>query len=122
MALRIDATKNKGRGVFATTRISAGELIERAPVHVVSKALGCYIEKIFLADYLFWWGDELALPFGHFILYNHSYSPNALFVIRLDDLIIELVALRDIGAGEEILFNYNGDPKNDQPVWFEVKE
>ena len=122
MALRIDAAKNKGRGVFAATRISAGELIERAPVHVIPDRDWCHIEETLLLDYCFLWGDRSAIPFGKFLLYNHSYSPNALYVKRLDDRIIEMVALRDIEAGEEILINYNGDPGDDTPVWFEVKE
>ena len=120
MAVRVDFTKAKGRGVFATRHFAKGELIERAPVHILPTWQWCHIEKTVLSSYGYLWGDEMALTFGHFIFYNHSYSPNAQYVKRLDDRIIEMVALRDIEAGEEILANYNGDPEDDAPVWFEV--
>lgn len=119
---RVDYTKSKGRGVFAARRFVKGELIERAPVVVVPTWQWYYLEKTFLLDYSFLWGDELAVAFGHFSLCNHSYSPNSVCVRRLDDRIVELVALRDIEIGEEIVWNYNGDPDDDTPVWFEVKD
>jgi SET domain-containing protein len=31
---------------------------------------------------------------------------------------MEVVAIRDIHAGEEITINYNGDPENQAPLWF----
>jgi hypothetical protein len=33
----------------------------------------------------------------------------------------EFVALRDIAAGEEVTTNYNGDPDNSKPVWFDAQ-
>ena len=33
--------------------------------------------------------------------------------------LLEIVAHRAIGAGDEICINYNGDPDDDSPVWFE---
>ena len=32
---------------------------------------------------------------------------------------IHIVAVRAIGEGEEITINYNGDPMDPSPVWFE---
>jgi SET domain-containing protein len=122
MVVRIDFTKEKGRGVFAARHFAKGELIERAPVHVLSMCQFCYIVNTFLINYCFVWGDEMAVAFGTFFFLNHSYSPNAQYVKRLDDRIIELFARRDIEAGEEILDNYNGDPEDDTPLWFEVKD
>lgn len=122
MVVRVDFTRNKGRGVYATRHFDAGDLIERAPVHVIPNSEWCHVDKTVLTDYCFLWGDEMALPFGNFIFYNHSYSPNAHYVKRLDDRIIEMLALRDIENGEEILMNYNGDPEDDTPVWFEVED
>ncbi len=122
MALRVDSTRNKGRGVFATTPFHRGELIERAPVCVIPEKFWRHIENTVLKDYCFVWGDEMAVPFGHFMLYNHSYSPNAYYVKKLNDRILEMIALRDIEAGEEIVMNYNGDPEDDTPVWFEVRD
>jgi SET domain-containing protein len=31
------------------------------------------------------------------------------------------VALRDIEAGEEVTTNYNGNPDNLKPVWFDAQ-
>ena len=58
---------------------------------------------------------------GYGSLYNHSYRPNA----RYDDeegRIMVFTALRDIGRGEEITVNYNGEPGDETPVGFEVVE
>ena len=122
MTLRVDFTQGKGRGVFANRHYDKGELIERAPVIVLPTWQWCHIEKTVLSNYSFFWGDEMALAFGRFSFYNHSYRPNAEYLKRLEDRIIEMVALRDIEAGEEILTNYNGDPEDETPVWFEVKD
>ena len=122
MQVRVDFTTNKGRGVFAPIRFRKGELIERAPVQVMPNWQWCHIDKTLLTDYCFLWGDEMALPFGAFIFYNHSYSPNAYYAKRLDDGVIEMFSLRDIEAGEEILINYNGDPGDDTPMWFVVED
>jgi uncharacterized protein len=120
--LAVDWTQQKGRGAFAERRFLKGELIERAPIVVVPTWQWYYVEKTWLVNHCFLWGDEMAIAFGHFSIFNHSYCPNACYVKRLDDRIIEIVALRDIEAGEEIVANYNGLPDDDTPVWFEVKD
>ena len=42
-------------------------------------------------------------------------------LLQLDEHLIHFVALRDIAAGEEIVMNYNGEPTDLTPVWFELK-
>jgi hypothetical protein len=75
-----------------------------------------------VSDYCFAWGrGTVALALGYGSLYNHSYKPNA----RYDDVwpqTKEFTALRDIAPGEEITVNYNGDPEDRSPVWFDVIE
>lgn len=115
-------TKGKGRGVFAHAAIAKGALVERAPALVLTAEQYGHVEKTILADYCFSWGAETAIVLGHVMLYNHSYAPNAKFVKRLDERVIEMIALRDISAGEEIVWNYNGDPDDDSPLWFQVEE
>ena len=51
-------------------------------------------------------------------MYNHSYTPSAILDELFDELMIEIVALRDIRQGEEITVNYNGDPENQEALWF----
>ncbi|NJO31945.1 MAG: SET domain-containing protein [Rhodospirillales bacterium] len=46
-------------------------------------------------------------------LLNHSYSPNAQFIRHIDELTIDVVALRNISVGEEITIDYQ------MTLWFE---
>lgn len=59
---------------------------------------------------------------GHGSLYNHSYRPNAKYVRKVSEGVIDFVAVRDIEVGEEITVNYNGYPGDNEPVWFDVVE
>jgi SET domain-containing protein len=123
-AIEVKRVTGKGRGVFARKAIRRGEIIERVPVIVLPlrdvmrdpddwTGLGCYC---------FEWGREtVALALGFGSLYNHSFEPNA----RYDDEARQakvFSAIRDIDAGEEITINYNGDPDDRSPVWFDVRE
>lgn len=120
--LEVRAHPLRGRGVHARGTYVPGELIERAPVIVLdSSAMAC-IDTTRLYDYYFEWSDrgEIAIALGYLSLVNHSYKPNARYVKNEAALAIDLVAYRAIGAGEEITINYNGDPKDRTPVWFEV--
>src|SRR3954466_2785574 len=75
-----------------------------------------------LSHYHFAWGKGTgALALGYGSVYNHSYRPNA----RYDDVgpqTKEFTALRDIEPGEEIVVNYNGNPRSRTAVWFDVIE
>ena len=80
------------------------------------------LNDTFLYEYYFEWGKSgrkgaLALGFGS--LYNHSYAPNARYLPDFDLNILEFVAVRDIQPGEEICVNYNLDPDDQTPVWWE---
>jgi uncharacterized protein len=59
---------------------------------------------------------------GYISLYNHSYSPNAQLEQMLNELMMEIVAIKDIEVGQEITINYNGDPANQDPLWFTQRE
>lgn len=116
--LVIRPAPGKGRGVFTTRPIARGALIEQAPVVVIPEGQWEKFEKTILFHYYFSWGRDSALALGFGSLYNHSYQPNAKFVRRFKEEIMEFVALREIAAEEEILINYNGDPADDSPLWF----
>jgi SET domain-containing protein len=67
-----------------------------------------------LAHYPFIWDKENdALVLGIISLVNHSSDPNCITHYDFDDEMISLVAIRDIKAGEEIVYRYGS------PVWFE---
>ena len=119
--IEVKRTRDKGRGVFARHHIDEGQVIERVPVLVVPmREISNGNGRVKLEDYCFMWGrDTYALALGYGSMYNHSYQPNA----RYDDvgrLTKEFTALRDIEPGEEITINYNGDPDDDSPLWFDA--
>jgi SET domain-containing protein len=121
--IELGASPGRGRGVFARATIAAGETIETAPVIVLPNAHYVLIEDTVLYNYMFGWGPERidgALALGWGSLYNHSYAPNARYVRHMDAGRLDFVALRDIAAGEEITVNYNGEPDNMTPVWFDL--
>jgi len=112
-----------GRGIFATRNISKGELIHVAPVIISPSNEYKNLKKTIFVEYVFWWGENLeecALALGYGSLFNHSYTPNALYKLNLNQKTIDFYAHTDIKEGEEIMINYNGDPGNDKPVWFDV--
>ncbi|MGA9994408.1 MAG: SET domain-containing protein [Pyrinomonadaceae bacterium] len=123
--LEVRSVSDKGRGVFACVSFRRDEVIEATPVIVIPAEQWSHIEPTVLALYIYNFGPEgehaaIALGFGS--LYNHSYSPNAMYVKSWEERLIRFIALRDIEAGEEITVNYNGSPDDRQPIWFDVKE
>ncbi|MER2090523.1 SET domain-containing protein [Sporosarcina sp. JAI121] len=119
----IKDTGKYGRGIFATRDIKNGELIEISPVLTSSKNDWKYLEKTVLYDYCFTWGENYehtAIALGYGSLYNHSYSPNAMFTNNIDNLSIDFYAIADINDGQEITINYNEDPEDKSPLWFDV--
>jgi uncharacterized protein len=112
-----------GRGIFATRTIQKGELIHEAPVIVCPDDEYKKLQKTVLRNYYFNWGenyDHVAIALGYGSLFNHSYSPNAMFENNLKKETVDFFALKKIKTGEEILVNYNGDPNDKEPLWFDV--
>ena len=117
----IGESSGRGRGIFAAHPIGCGELIESSPVVVVPREQVGHLDATLLGDYYFTWGErreEAALLLGRCSLCNHSYEPNARFVLNPAQRAIDFIALRAIAAGEEITTNYNGDPACRDPLWF----
>jgi uncharacterized protein len=117
LKIEVRQAPGKDRGVFARRAIRAEELIERAPVLVISPEHSVLLDQTILGHYCYKWGKEegdTALALGYGSLYNHSYQPNARFVRRYEERTIDYFAIRDIDEGEEISINYNGE------VWFTV--
>ena len=59
----------------------------------------------------------IALGFGS--IYNHAVHANADFILDFENNTIDIVAIRDIAAGEEITINYHGETGNDEKLWFD---
>jgi SET domain-containing protein len=109
----------KGRGVVAAEDISAGSEIERAPVVVVPASdLLDRDEPLTVPDqyYLYWSdreGAELAMGGGLLMFYNHSTEPNVEFDDGPLPDTMSVYALRDIKAGEELVYDYGCE------LWFD---
>lgn len=123
--LEIKMTPNKGRGVFASADIEAGEIIEESPVIVLNEEERLLVEKTILNDYIFEWGDlgeKACMALGYIALYNHSSHSNCEYEMDFDLQLMRVKTMRFVNRGEELTVNYNGDWNNDKPVWFVEKE
>jgi SET domain-containing protein len=123
----IDVSKiqKAGRGVFAKVDIKKGELIEMCPVIDLSEHDTDAIREGTLISYLYYFGKEkkrsvVTLGFGS--IYNHTYSPNALYKENHQQHLITFTALQDIKQNEEITVNYNGQKKTNKKtlLWFDA--
>jgi uncharacterized protein len=110
-----------GRGVFTGVPIMKDDPIEICPVIVMKVGEIPILDKTTLYDYYFLWGDDseqCVIALGYGSLYNHFAPSNADYGMDYDGQSIEIFAVRDIEAGEEITINYHGDPLDESPTWF----
>ena len=124
VALRIAERGGRGRGVVAERPIRAGELIERSPVIVVPAEDRRAVDGSNVGSYIFMWehgstGEDIycqegrvAVVLGYASLVNHSSDPNCRFVRYIEAQALDLIAIRDIAAGEELTFDYG------MTLWF----
>ena len=123
LSICIRESPGKGRGVFAQKNFEAGEVIEASPVIVLPYEEIDSLELTQLYNYYFAWGPDskdAAIALGYGSLYNHSYTPNARYCKDFDKNLIKYVCIKDIKKNEEITINYNCDPEDKSPVWFDV--
>lgn len=124
--VHIKEAGKKGRGVFAGENIATGSLIERAPVIVLNAEERSIVEKTGLYNYIFAWGNEegeneaAAIGLGYLSIYNHQSPSNCEYLMHYNTLFIEVFAMRDIQAGEELTLNYTTHWQDYKPVWFET--
>jgi SET domain-containing protein len=107
LEIRDDPTK--GRSLFARLPISAGALIETAPVIIVPAAECAQLDHTILHDYYFRWdaAGSGAVALGLLSLCNHSRRPRARVRCNQTGQTLDLIALAPIAAGEEITINYD---------------
>lgn len=116
--------KGKGKGVFANDAIAANEIVEVAPVIVLSVADREHVEQTLLHDYIFEWGEDkesCIIALGYVSVYNHSYTANCEYLMDYEKEIIWVKTIRDTKKGEELSINYNGNWDNPKKVWFKTK-
>jgi hypothetical protein len=107
----------KGRGLVATEAIDVGIVILTCAVVVYDGADVGRIAKTKLGDYNFRFGQDgrrACIALGDLSLCNHAEVPNATLVCDEHSETMSLVAIRPIGAGEEISIRYR------RPLWFEA--
>lgn len=108
-----------GRGVFAAEPITAGEVVEVAPVLLVPAEEIEALNGTALRDHWYGWGEdgEAAVGLGHASLYNHATDPSCDYEAHesLDALVV--VARRDIRRDEELTIDYTGGGVNE--LWFD---
>ncbi len=121
--LYIIDSESRGRGVFTSGLIHSGDLIEVCPVIIIPKIELPIIHKTSLHDYYFLWGEDMeqcAIALGYGSLYNHLVHANADFILDFEHNTIDIVAVKDIAPGTEITINYNGEPGDETPLWFNM--
>jgi SET domain-containing protein len=122
--LYIDKAKNKGRGVFCQQALTEDEVIEVAPVIVMSDDDRQLLDKTLLHDYIFEWTPDgknmCCMALGYIPVYNHSYESNCEYFMNYDEQTICIKTMRAIPAGEELTINYNGDWNDGTAVWFDA--
>ncbi len=114
--LELVPIKGKGRGVIATRPIAKGALVEQSPVIKMKKADRLDRSTV-LSHYPFEWDEKpyvQAFPLGFAGLLNHSDEPNCKIETDIEGDVLCIYTLRDIAAGEELVWNYGIDP------WFDV--
>ncbi len=102
----------KGRGIVALRDCPAGTELERSPIIIVPDA---DLQKrpsspTVFDQYLLFWSDEpgreLVMGGGFLMIYNHSDRPNIALRTGPDPDTMSVIALRDIVAGEELVYDY----------------
>ena len=112
--MRVSLRSEHGRGVVTTRAIEAGATCEVAPLMLLPpRSRWSGFDHVFDVD------GRAGVAGGMVSFVNHSYAPNSAYDIDADALLVTLYALEAIPAGTEVTVNYNGDPADQRPVWFD---
>ncbi len=121
--LFIAPTDSKGRGVFTAEAVLYGTIVEIAPVIVMTNKDRELLDQTLLHDYIFEWGGEqqqCCMALGYVSVYNHSYNANCEYEMDYANELMQIKAVKDIKAGEELCINYNGDWNDSKKLWFDA--
>lgn len=109
-------SKIHGRGVFATSDIQIGEIIERCPMIKME-----YRSKYQLDPQIFNYmyaqppcpcsecqthGFVMHMVGGYGMIYNHQDDPSGKWKFNYSQLLADLIAVKPISKGSEIFINY----------------
>ncbi len=109
VAVTVDPVK--GRCVVAVRSIPKGTRILADPVVVVPTSESELTDNTVLGRYVFEWNDDgdLCAVLGLGSLLNHASAENVELVSNFDDRTMDFFALKDIAAGEELVYDYGHD-------------
>ncbi|OIO61417.1 MAG: hypothetical protein AUJ47_09625 [Candidatus Marinimicrobia bacterium CG1_02_48_14] len=113
--IKICEIKDKGRGVISTENIAQGEIIETCPLIILGEQDSQFIgEKSDTLRHYHLYQQKFnrnCIMLGYASLYNHSFEPNSDIEYENDPKAKILIfrAIKDIGVGEEITWDYNFD-------------
>jgi uncharacterized protein len=117
----IAESQGKGRGVFALKLFLPNDTIEVCPILKFENERWDDVAKSNIRNYAFAYDNvSTIIALGYGSLYNHSYSPNAYYVKGQSNDTLDIVALARIAPGQEIFINYNSNPYDKSPLWFET--
>lgn len=111
-ALAVRWIPGRGRGVIAAQDIPKGTRVLADPIVLVPKAESRHADACVVGRYVFEWNDEgdLCVVLGLGSLINHGLPANVALDSNEQDLTMDFQALRDIAAGEELVYDYGHDP------------
>lgn len=95
-----------GRGMFATCPISAGTVIERAPLIPINRSADLTPTSNLRRYDIGYKNGQHAVMLGYASIYNHSDDNNVIWNFEPDDDIIFIKAIKDIKPDEEVLVSY----------------
>lgn len=122
--LTIAPSDKRGRGVFSTSLILPGTVVEISPVLVLTPTERTVVEQTKLFDYIFEWGEDqksACVALGYLSLYNHSYDANCEYEMDYEHGLMTITAVKKITKGSELFINYNAVPDDGSPIWFEAE-
>ena len=112
-------TNDKGWGIFALRHFEADELVEQAPVIVMSAEEMKLLNQTKLHNYIFHWEDDACcMAMGYVPVFNHASPSNCEYFQHYEEGTIEVRTVKAIAAGEEMTINYMGDADETKDVWF----
>ena len=115
-----------GWGVFATSFIFKGEIIEECPVYKLHGTTDYRPGPLDPYKFIYPCNSgtnltEYVIAFGLGSLYNHSNTPNVFWINHNDnDRVYQFISLRDIYPNEE-LFVYYGNADYFKKIGYEPK-
>jgi len=99
----IRESKGKGRGLFATSRIPAGTLLERAPcIRIPKSQYESHLKYTELENYVFQLsGGDVFVALGNGSIFNHDKDPNVDYRLNDEENTVEYYAIRKNAEANE---------------------